>query len=268
MCGRCTNDLNNYREVAEGAYREARELLLNGMLRRATIDVSSPATPIWRQQSAARVLGNLDVEVDRELPKWVNRLVADESNRTKIFKIIRAHRRGLLHLDRPNNWGYPKNWKEVAHNIRKLDNFTCVSCSKTGGELHVHHIVYASNFGTHQKTNLVTLCRSCHEREHKRVFDFGENMAVTDAPPMADIKSESELVSHGIELAGFYIEAGTRNFTQYAKLMIEDIGEDVKPYLLSFWEGARNYPGLDTSDMTDITESVSQFQELIKSRAP
>lgn len=264
VCGRCTNDLNNYREVAEGAYKKARELLLNGMLRRATIDVSSPTTPIWKQQSAERILGDLEAEVDRALPKWINRLVADKSNRSKTFKIIRAHRRGLLHLDRPNHWGYPKNWKEVAHNIRKLDNFTCVSCSEIGGELHVHHIVYASNFGTHQKTNLITLCRSCHEKEHKRVFDFGENMAATDDFPLAAVESDFELISNGIELAGFHIEAGTRSFTQYAKLMIEDVGEGIKPFLLSFWEGARNYPGLDTSGMTDIADSASQFQELIK----
>ena len=115
ICGRCTNDLNNYREVAEGAYREARELLLKGMLRRATIDVSSPSAPAWKQQSAERILGNPDVEVDLVLPNWISRLVANKSNRKKIFKIIRAHRRGLLHLDRPDRWGYPKNWKVNRH---------------------------------------------------------------------------------------------------------------------------------------------------------
>jgi 5-methylcytosine-specific restriction endonuclease McrA len=184
VCGRCTNDLNKYKEVAEDSYRAARELLLVGMLRRATIEVSSAMTPFWKQQSAERILENLEVEVDRALPEWINKLVADKSNRTKIFKIIRAHRRGLLHLDRPHRWGYPNNWKEIAHNIRKLDNFACVSCSANGVELHVHHIVYVSNFGTHQKTNLVTLCRTCHEKEHERVFDFGENMLTTDVPPL------------------------------------------------------------------------------------
>lgn len=267
ICGRCTNDLNSYKEVAEGSYKAARELLRVGILRRATIDVSSPNVPLWKQQKAERILGTIEVEVDRVLPKWINRLVADESNRTKIFKIIRAHRRGLLHLDRPNRWGYPNNWKEVAYNIRKLDNFTCISCSKTGVELHVHHIVYASNFGTHQKTNLVTLCRSCHEKEHKRIFDFGENMSAPDEPPLATDESNFDLIADGTKLAGFYIESGVRNFTQYAKLMIESVGEGVTPYLLSFWEGIRDYPGLDTSGMTDTDESTRQFQALIKSTA-
>jgi hypothetical protein len=110
--------------------------------------------------------------------------------------------------------------------------------------------VYASNFGTHQKTNLVTLCRKCHEKEHKRVFDFGENIVATD---------EHQLWIAGITIAAAYIESGVRNFTQYAELMIEEMGEEVKPYLLSFWEGIRSYPDLDTSDMTDEAESARQF---------
>lgn len=265
ICGRCTNDLNSYKEVAEDSYRAARELLRTGILRRATIDVSSPNVPLWKQQKAERILENLEAEVDRALPKWINRLLADESNRTKIFKIIRAHRRGLLHLDRPKRWGYPNNWNEVAQNIRKLDRLTCVSCSKGGVELHVHHIVYASNFGTHQRANLVTLCRECHEKEHKRHFDFGENMQVPDDPPFSTDESNSDLIEDGIRLAGFHVESGVRSFTHYAKLMIDEFGEDITPYLLSFWEGIRNHPDLDTRDMTDIVESARQFQAFIHS---
>lgn len=193
VCGRCTNELNSFKEVAEYSYQTARELLLKGMLRRATIDVSSTASPLWKQNAAERILGNLEAEVDRALPKWLNKLVADESNRDKIFKIIRAHRRRLLHFDRPHRWGYPSNWKDVAHEIRKLDGFSCVSCSASNVELHVHHIVYASNFGTHQKNNLVTLCRKCHEEEHERVFDFGESMSPSDEIPQAQAEPRGDV---------------------------------------------------------------------------
>ena len=171
VCGRCTNDLNKYKEVAELAYREARQMLERGIVRRSFQELSTFDPTMVHDK------------VESALPEWINRLVADGSNRTKTFKMIRAHRRGLLHLDRPYKWGYPNNWAEVAKKIRLLDRFTCVACHATGVELHVHHIVYASNFGTHQRTNLVTLCRSCHEIEHKRVLDFGENMADTDLQP-------------------------------------------------------------------------------------
>lgn len=182
VCGRCTNYLNRYKQVAESAYLETREMLERGIIRRAQLDLSS-VQPAWVHDKATRILKNPSSEVEKALPAWINRLVANTSNRTKTFKMIRAHRRGLLHLDRPHRWGYPNDWPEVARTTRRLDNFTCVACRATEVELHVHHIVYASNFGTHQRTNLVTLCRTCHELEHKRGFDFGENMADTDLLP-------------------------------------------------------------------------------------
>ena len=182
ICGRCTNYLNKYKQVAETAYLEIREMLARGIIRMAQLDLSSSQLA-WVHDKAMRILSDPSPEVEKALPAWVNRLVADTSNRTKTFKMIRAHRRGLLHLDRPHRWGYPNNWQDVARAIRRLDKFTCVVCRATKVELHVHHIIYASNFGTHQRTNLVALCRTCHELEHKRVLDFGENMADTDLLP-------------------------------------------------------------------------------------
>ncbi|MGE0106406.1 MAG: helicase-related protein, partial [Thiomonas sp.] len=74
---------------------------------------------------------------------------------------------------------------------------------------------------------------------------------------------DPDLLVDGMTIAGAYIESGIRNFTQYAKTMIDDMGDGVKPYLLSFWEGARNYPGLDTKDMTSAEESRRQFDALL-----
>ena len=264
ICGRCANDLNGYRETAESAYKSVRELLLNGMLRRATIAVSTPSTPKWEQERAARDLEELDEAVDRALPKWINKLVADESNKTKFFKIIRAHRRGLLHEDRPHRWGYPKNWKDVASNIRELDGFTCVACSATDCELHVHHIVYVSNFGTHQKSNLITLCRECHEKEHKRVFDFGENMVETDEPPPERSIDQETLLEEGIQLAAHYFESGVHDFSWYANLMVKDVGREITPFLLSFWEALRHHPSFETGEMTNEAESARLFEVLLE----
>ena len=74
---------------------------------------------------------------------------------------------------------------------------------------------------------------------------------------------DPEMLVDGMTIAGAYIESGVRNFTQYARAMIEDLGDGVKPYLLSFWEGARNYPGLDAKDMTDPAESARQHDALL-----
>jgi len=62
---------------------------------------------------------------------------------------------------------------------------------------------------------------------------------------------DPEIVQAGIQIAGYHIESGARSFTAYSKAMIKDIGDVVKPYLRSWYEAARYYPGFDASGMTD-----------------
>lgn len=67
---------------------------------------------------------------------------------------------------------------------------------------------------------------------------------------------DPEIMLDGITIAGAYIEAGVRDFASYAKAMTDDLGEAIRPYLLSFYEGVRNYPGLDTAGMTPPEEAA------------
>ncbi|MFZ2809449.1 MAG: PLxRFG domain-containing protein [Desulfosalsimonadaceae bacterium] len=60
---------------------------------------------------------------------------------------------------------------------------------------------------------------------------------------------DAEMVQDGINLAGYHIEAGARTFNAYAKKMIADLGEAIRPYLKSFYMAVRNYPGFDKTDM-------------------
>jgi N12 class adenine-specific DNA methylase/predicted RNA methylase len=73
---------------------------------------------------------------------------------------------------------------------------------------------------------------------------------------------DPEVLIDGMTIAGAYIEAGVRSFADYARRMTDDFGPRIRPYLLSFWEGARNYPGLDTAGMTDVAESARLHAEL------
>ena len=75
---------------------------------------------------------------------------------------------------------------------------------------------------------------------------------------------DPEIVMDGLTIAGAYIEAGTRSFAAYAKAMADDFGPKIKPYLLSFYEAARNYPGLDTEGMTPVAEAEAEFDALLK----
>ncbi|MFO0404965.1 MAG: hypothetical protein ACK50Q_01160, partial [Labrys sp. (in: a-proteobacteria)] len=61
---------------------------------------------------------------------------------------------------------------------------------------------------------------------------------------------DPEVLQAGITLAGYHIEAGARKFADYAKAMIGDLGEQVRPFLRSWYEGVRFYPGFDATGMT------------------
>lgn len=78
---------------------------------------------------------------------------------------------------------------------------------------------------------------------------------------------DPEMLVDGMTIAGAYIESGIRNFSTYAKAMTDDFGDGIKPFLLSFWEGARNYPGLDTQSMTSVEDAAKQHTELMSKKA-
>lgn len=60
-----------------------------------------------------------------------------------------------------------------------------------------------------------------------------------------NIGFDPELFSIGAEMAAYHIEAGARKFGDFAQRMVEDIGDSVRPYLKSFYEGARQFPGME-----------------------
>ncbi len=68
------------------------------------------------------------------------------------------------------------------------------------------------------------------------------------------------MLSHGFYVAGYFIEGGLRKFEDYARMMIETIGGEVKPYLKLFYEGLRRAPfaNIYVADM-DSTEFVDKY---------
>ena len=77
-----------------------------------------------------------------------------------------------------------------------------------------------------------------------------------------NIGIDPEILAIGTEMAVYHLEKGTRKFTEYAKAMIADLGDVIRPYLKAFYNGARDLPevsenGLD-ADMTPYDE-VQKF---------
>lgn len=68
-------------------------------------------------------------------------------------------------------WNYSSDWKMIARQIRRRDNWTCQDCGtpypKSSRDLHVHHIDEdKSNNGPE---NLVCLCGPCHRERHRQL---------------------------------------------------------------------------------------------------
>lgn len=64
-------------------------------------------------------------------------------------------------------------------------------------------------------------------------------------------KFDSEFYLAGLRVAGFHIEAGACEFENYARIMIEEFGDDVRIYLKSLYIGIYYFPGFDNAGMTD-----------------
>lgn len=165
-----------------------------------------------------------------------------------------------MHYDRPKQWGYPSSWNEIAHKIRMDDELTCNVCKASDVELHVHHIIYNSNYGTNRKENLVTLCRECHESEHKTEFDFGENKPIKNTLEQFN----SKLFAIGMNMTIEILDSRIRKFEQFAAILIDELGDHFATYLLVFWEEARRLYESDASVMTSSEAAKGQYFDLMR----
>lgn len=60
---------------------------------------------------------------------------------------------------------------------------------------------------------------------------------------------DPELFQIGAEMAAYHVEAGVRKFADFAKIMLADIGEEVRPYLKLFYNGVREFPGMESYEV-------------------
>ena len=67
---------------------------------------------------------------------------------------------------------------------------------------------------------------------------------------------DPELFMMGVELASMEIEDGVRKFADFTKKMIAEIGDEIRPYLKSIYNGARDLPGMEelSKEMTPYDE--------------
>lgn len=278
VCRKCVQALNDYHEVAKPSHDILANRYEEAIRRRASADLQSADEAIWTR--ALWTLEHLDEIVARNLPNWLNKILANPNNTSREYKILRAHRRGLLCENHPQNLER-RNWQVAAKKTRLEDHFRCFDCHATESELHVHHIVYKSNFGTDRKENLITLCRRCHEQEHGRSFDFGESqdteipnsagptaqptpISIDEKAPTQTAASsrsgEEEALSACWAFTVANIDTGPRDFPTYEKTMLDKFGEVARPYLHTCWQAARNHPRFIAAGQYRSTEAAPSPQ--------
>ena len=70
------------------------------------------------------------------------------------------------------HWGYQKGTNYGFENTKAMvlnrDNYTCQYCKgkHKDSKLEVHHIVFRSQGGSDEESNLITLCHTCHKDLH------------------------------------------------------------------------------------------------------
>jgi N12 class adenine-specific DNA methylase len=70
---------------------------------------------------------------------------------------------------------------------------------------------------------------------------------------------DPEILEIGISMAVYHIERGARKFTEYAKGMISDMGDDIRPYLKSFYNGVRDLPEVIEAE---LDKDMSSYEEV------
>lgn len=70
---------------------------------------------------------------------------------------------------------------------------------------------------------------------------------------------DPEMLSIGTEMAVYHIEKGARAFADYAKSMIADLGDAIRPYLKAFYNGARDLPEVEEAG---LSEEMTPYDEV------
>ena len=74
-----------------------------------------------------------------------------------------------------------------------------------------------------------------------------------------NIGIDPEILAIGTEMAVYHLEKGARKFTEYAKAMIADLGDVVRPYLKAFYNGARD---LHEVQETGLAKDMTPYDEV------
>ena len=71
---------------------------------------------------------------------------------------------------------------------------------------------------------------------------------------------DPEVLAIGLEIAVGHLDRGIKSFSDFAKVMIEDLGDVVRPYLKAFYNGARDLPEVIDNGLSDGMTSYDEVR--------
>lgn len=125
----------------------------------------------------------------------------------------------------------------------------------------------AQNEGIRPDEGVLDYANRVAEREQKK--EYGSQNKVVSTERYEELRKrlrsklnnlnagyDPELLQIGAEMAAYHVEAGARKFVDFAKRMISDMGDNVRPYLKLFYNAVRDFPGMESyeSEMTPYEE--------------
>ena len=148
--------------------------------------------------AAELTLRQVPEAVDREIQALVNEVKLFAPTKSKEIRLLRAFHIGLIDFERTLHARPEQSeYEEQKRRIRARDSYRCVCCLRgfSQGELHVHHVLPLSRYGTNSDTNLVTLCHPCHNKQHP-------DIQVTRSFPIRRRPPTSRFVAVDVETTG------------------------------------------------------------------
>lgn len=113
-----------------------------------------------------------------------------ESNKKeKISKILSESENEELKQTIKKHTNKEKSWNKIKEEVFKIYGRKCINCGTTIN-INVHHKIPLSKGGTNDITNLIPLCKTCHEKLHK--FSFNDEGYTIDEDYGKNIKKENK----------------------------------------------------------------------------
>lgn len=131
--------------------------------------------------------------------------------------------------------GYPSDWDSRRKKIYRRDGYECQNCGVYGGikgdaELHAHHVVPKAKGGTHDTTNLITICKGCHKAVHGNknapTKKSPENISSENIRDISSYLSTWKQVLKHRDLASGLLTIPTGDLNDYSDHDIAQEGQD------------------------------------------